>query len=527
MGQNVIGLDLGSHTVKAAVLRLGMRGDEIAAVGAEPVALGEDGASAEAEVFAAAGRLLARLDAQAESLYAAVPGDAATVRSVQLPTGAARRLEQVLRFELDEALPFPIEGAVYDWVEAGRTSEELRLTAAVVRAERMKQLVDGLAGVGVDPREVDVASFAYAVDFLSHSGEPVAVIDLGHVRTNVFVAGDAVQTARTILRGGRDLTLRLAEAGRVSFADAEINKRREGLNGRIGQILTEALRPIARELRNALAGHVAAGGRRVRRVLLCGGGSLLPGIGPFLADELGVPVEAYGVRLEGLAAEGTAPESLVLAHCLARRDLLGKSRRLNLRRGAMAFKGDAAALRRRVLVAAAFAVALLGAWIFSSYAEYRLLESAAALQEEELRRETLRFFGKELVERDEIEALIKGDRRAAAPVPVRDAFDIVVELSKRIPPSVVHDVDLLDIKPKRVTIRALVNAELGPEAGDGEPAAGGDDEGDGEELQLSPTDLIQQKLSEFEECFTAIRIGKVQTRGERKSYQMDIDSKCP
>jgi Tfp pilus assembly PilM family ATPase len=528
MGQNVIGLDLGSHTVKAAVLRLGLRGEEIAAVDAEPVALGGDGASSEAEVFAAAGRLLVRLNAQAESLYTAIPGDAATIRSVQLPLSATRRIEQVLRFELDEALPFPIEDAVYDWVEVGRTALELRLTAAVVRAERIKALVDGLGAVGCDPREVGVAGFAYAVDFLDHAGEPVAVIDLGHVRTNVFVAGDAVQTARTILRGGRDLTLKLAEAGRVSFADAELNKRREGLNGRVGQILTEALRPIVRELRNTLAGHVAAGGKRIRKVLLCGGGALLPGIRPFLADELGVKVEGYGVQLDGLAREGgAAPEAMVLAHCLSRQDRVGRSKRLNLRRGAMAFKGDQAVLRRRVLAAAAFVLAVLGAWIFSSYAEYRLLESAAAIQEGQLRQETLRFFGKELVEQGEIEALVKGTKRAAAPVPIRDAFDIVVELSKRIPTSVVHDIDLLDIKPKRITIRAQVDSELKGADVAAVPASPSDDEGDGEELQLSPTDLLQQKLGEFEECFTAIRIGKVQTRGERKSYQMDIDSKCP
>ena len=542
MGQNVIGLDLGSHTVKAVVLRLGLRGNEIAAVEAERVALGEDGASTDAEVFAAAARLLKRVNAaDVESLYAAVPGDAATIRNVLLPASAGRRIEQVLRFELDEALPFPIEEAVFDWVVRARTANELHVTAAVVRAERVREIVDGLKAAGFDPREVGIAGQAYAVDFPGPStgaGQgaaegPAAVVDLGHVRTNVFVAGDAVQTARTILRGGRDLTQRLADAGRLPFADAEANKRREGLSGgRVGQILAEALQPLVRELRNTLAGHVAAGGKRVRRVLLCGGGALMPGIGPFLGNELGVPVEAYGADLRGLAAEGLpAPQEMVLAHCLARRESMDKAKRLNVRRGALAFAGDHGALKRRVLSAAVFALVVLGAWIFSSYAEYRLLHSAAATQEEELKAQTLAYFGKELVDRDAIDALVKGTKTAAAPVPLRDAFDIVVELSKRIPTTVVHDIDLLDIKPKRITIRAQVDSELKGASGEPQAAGGEDTEGEGEsegdELQLSPTDLLQKKLAEFDECFTAIRIGKVQTRGERKSYQMDIDSKCP
>ena len=49
----------------------------------------------------------------------------------------------------------------------------------------------------------------------------------------------------------------------------------------------------------------------------------------------------------------------------------------------------------------------------------------------------------------------------------------------------------------------------------------------GMDLDKVAYDLIQQKLSEFKECFTAIRIGKVQTHGARRSYQMDIESKCP
>jgi hypothetical protein len=176
------------------------------------------------------------------------------------------------------------------------------------------------------------------------------------------------------------------------------------------------------------------------------------------------------------------------------------------------------------------ALAVIGAWIFSSYAEYRVLVGAAEAQEDRLKQETLRYFGRELVDEAQIKKLAAGGQSAEAPIPIRDAFEVLVELSKRIPTTVVHDIELLDIKPKRVTIRALVDAELRTEGADATSEPGdGEEEGEpaSEELQLSPTDLIQQKLSEFKECFTAIRIGKVQTHGERRSYQMDIDSKCP
>ena len=122
-------------------------------------------------------------------------------------------------------------------------------------------------------------------------------------------------------------------------------------------------------------------------------------------------------------------------------------------------------------------------------------------------------------------------------MPVMDAFDVVIELSKRIPESIVHDVEQLDIKQKRVTLKGLISPELKQEGEsdtdmDTDGTASSDAVSDGstdpsEEMALSPTDLLKQKLEEFTECFTAIRMGRVSTVNDKRRYQMDIDSRCP
>lgn len=103
------------------------------------------------------------------------------------------------------------------------------------------------------------------------------------------------------------------------------------------------------------------------------------------------------------------------------------------------------------------------------------------------------------------------------PIPKRDAFEVLVELSKRIPDSVVHDIEQLEIRQRQVVIRGLVNPA--PQEGDAEF--------DDEEEDLSPTDLIKKELAGFEECFTSFKIPKVQTVEERQRYTMEIDSRCP
>jgi hypothetical protein len=133
----------------------------------------------------------------------------------------------------------------------------------------------------------------------------------------------------------------------------------------------------------------------------------------------------------------------------------------------------------------------------------------------------------------EVETRLGGERAKDDPMPDKDAFDIVVELSRRIPESVVHDVEMLEIKPKRTTIKGIFDAKVTTETEatttsefELDEVSAPEDAGP-VDIGINPADLIKEKLLEFNDCFTAIRVGKVQAVGERRRYQMDIESKCP
>lgn len=541
MAHVVVGLDLGSYSAKAVVASMGLRGSEVIGFDTEPVELDENGHSTERAVIEAAGRLLKRLGSGADTVHCAISGEHAYLTTLTLPVSASRRLEQVLTFEIDDALPYDVEDAVFDHVVLERSGDEMQLLAAVVPLAQVRELLGGLNEQGIDPRETGVAPLVYRLD-PSEEGQPAevaAIVDIGHRRTNVAVVGDQVRTTRTILRGGRDLTEKLAQVGRVTFTEAEGYKRRDGLAGKVGQVLRDALQPVIREIRQTLKGHLAAGGRRVTRVHLCGGGALIQGIEPYLADEIGVPVVRLGAELGGVVKTretGQSGEEALLAYSLARREELPRPKRINLRRGELAFKGDYAFLKRRVAWAVVCLVGILVAWIFSNYAEYSVLSDQAELQRDRVESVTTELFGEPVFELAEVKERIGGEKAKDNPMPVKDAFDIVLELSRRIPESVVHDVEMLEIKPKRTTIKGIFDAKITTDITDvatddeleldefSEPET--EDAGTAD-IGINPADLIKEKLLEFKDCFTAIRVGKVQAVGERRRYQMDIESKCP
>jgi general secretion pathway protein L len=544
MAHNVIGLDLGASEVKAVVVRMALRGSEVVQVEREPVVLGEDGKSDLADVLKAARALIKRLAIPEATIHCVLPGEIVAVRRFDLPESASRRLEQVLKFELDEVLPFDIDDAVFDFIETSRKGGEIAIVTTTAVSEKVEEFITQLEEHSIAPREIGVSTLSYVQSLPVDQEQKTvtAVVDIGHQRTNIAVLEKDIPTARTVLRGGRDLTAKMVEAGDVDFEKAEAYKRQYGLDGKPGEVIKEALRPLVREIQQTLKGHLASGGGRIGNILLCGGTACMEGLEGYLTHELGIPVVRYFAPIRGAKSsiEKLETSSFALAYTLSKREETPRSKRVDLRKGNLAFKGDYEFLKRRVGWIAACVAAFVLAWLFSAYAEYEALSSEAEKQREALGEVTEKVFGKKMWDREKIVTELGGKDIEVAPIPAKDAFDIVVELSNRIPTSVVHDIEFLEIKPKRITIKGVVNADLRgggatkqPQAGGQEtlgdtPAFASDEVTDTESgTELSPTDLIKQKLEGFSECFTNIRVGKVTTVGERRRYQMDIESRCP
>jgi general secretion pathway protein L len=538
MAHNAIGLDLGSSEVRAVVVRVSLRQREIVQLDREKVVLDETGGSDPAEVLAAAGRLIKRINTEGASIHCAITGELASIRKIIMPASAARRLDQVLKFELDEVLPFDIEDAIFDYIETDRNAKEMVLQTATVLHEQVEQMVSGLESQDISPREIGVDTFAYLNRISSgdQGDEVIAFVDIGHSRTNIAILDQSEPTIRTVLRGGRQLTAKISEVGSVDFEKAEIYKKEFGLTGKVGEILRESLRPFIREIQQTFKGHLAGGGRPVTQMKLCGGGALLLGLDRYLSTCLVVPVEGYDIPKADATVEiDTNFKGAVyaLAYMLALREEVPREKRINVRRGALAFKGDYQVIKRRVRWLAGAALVVVASWGFASFAELSALADRVERQQDQLAKRTETVFGAPILEYERLEEKLGvKSKQEKVPIPTRDAFEVLEELSKRIPFSVVHDMEQLEIKPKRVTIKGLINPnknsdEEGDTESDMDTEESNKDTASKEGSDLAPTDLIKVKLEEFKECFTAIRVGRVSTVGDQRRYQMDIDSRCP
>ncbi|HEY8926878.1 MAG TPA: pilus assembly protein PilM, partial [Polyangia bacterium] len=493
-------------------------------------------------------------------VYVAMPGEQLSIRLLDLPFADPRKIDQVIGYELEGQIVHALEEVVFDYVTVRSNEGSSSVLAVAARQSDVAAHLETLKAGGVDPRALYAAPVAYhalTIDDPRVDGESdkvPAILDLGHARSNLFIGRDRVGIAtRTITRGGHHLTLALAEALGIDAARAEHMKRTEARllrpgvapasprEARQNEILRLALAPLVREVRQTLASFRAAVHKEVGVLLLAGGAARQPGLAAFLEDELGLPVaflpvpntpEAAGRA--GLAAavalspvergeDGDAADevsetalttrvpaaptessSFALATTIAFAAIRG-GREIDLRRGPFVYSASFSILRQKAPHLALLAGALLLAAGFDVFAALSNLNDERKGLDARLKTATQELLGQPRTDAKEVTQLLrKGFKEELAPVPRATAYDLLDQISKKVPSDdeIVLDITELDIRPKKTFIKGTVDS-------------------------ATAVDEIAEKLKEID-CYEDVTKGTVtEVSGDAKQFTLSVASKCP
>jgi Tfp pilus assembly PilM family ATPase len=152
------GVDVGDRSIRAIVIRTGMKKGFLVERSVEQALVqGPSGVTPREEVVAALQTVMTRLPPGIDSVQAALPGDQVVTRVVELPDAAARRIDQVLPFELEGNIALEVADCIVDYQPIGppdRTTHKMRVLAAVVPKVRVTERLALYAEAGLDPREL-------------------------------------------------------------------------------------------------------------------------------------------------------------------------------------------------------------------------------------------------------------------------------------------------------------------------------------------------------------------------------------
>jgi type IV pilus assembly protein PilM len=307
-------LDFGAGSLKAAEFEvtesnsLYLRKFGVKSLGLE----GSQEAAREGALTRGLQELTSQSGLSAKNLNACAPGYHVFSKFVKLPPVDTSKVTQIIQYEAQQNVPFPLEEVVWDYQITGNTpTGELEVFLVAIKSD----IVEGLfrtaeaAGLRLQLVEVSPAALCNAFRYNYPDLEGCTMLlDIGAKTSNVLFFEKGKYSSRGINIGANSITQDFAAETRMPFAKAEQFKISEGFVS-LGGAYEEPENPqqaqiskIARQVMTRL--HIQVnqtiqfyrgqqGGAAPQRLLLAGGASIMPYTAQFFSEKLNLPVEYF------------------------------------------------------------------------------------------------------------------------------------------------------------------------------------------------------------------------------------------
>lgn len=244
-------------------------------------------------------------------VVASLPEEKSFSQVIQMPTMTEKELQSAVPFEAENYIPLPIDKVYLDFqVIHGESKESsanhMHLLLNVMPKQIVDSYVDCFKQAGLIPCVLELESQAIirALFKNDRDGSSAIIIDFGQTKTGFLIFSDySVRFTSSIPISSQQLTDAIARSMDVNNQKAEELKITYGLNGDAKKYNTAAvLQPILTDLvaqikkymdfyQSHISHEYFSGDTRIQKIILCGGGARLKGLGDFLSKELGIDVE--------------------------------------------------------------------------------------------------------------------------------------------------------------------------------------------------------------------------------------------
>ena len=305
--RSLVGLDIGSSSVKAVEATPTEDGFELLRVGTAPVPPESIVQGAFLNSGAIVDAIRAALEdgrIRAQDVCTAVAGHSVIVKKIALPRMSQEELEESIRWEAEQYIPFDVNEVNLDFqiLSEAEGEEQMDVLLVAVKKDLIDDYVQVLGEAGLKPAIIDVAAFAvqnaYELNY-GTSEEVTALVHIGAqtVHIDVVQAGMPLFT-RDISAGGNQYTEEIQKVLSLGFEEAERMKIGGGSEEEqevVPQEVEEAIRGVTENLVGEIARSIeffsaTAAGNDVSRAVLSGGGAQVPGLDKAFHERTGLPV---------------------------------------------------------------------------------------------------------------------------------------------------------------------------------------------------------------------------------------------
>ena len=303
----VVGLDIGSASVKLVSLKEKKGGYALQAFGAAPLppeAIVDGALMNSGAIVQAIKDLVGKQKVKAKDVAIGVRGHSVIIKKISLPRMNQEELDESIQWEAEQYIPFDVKDVNIDTqiLSDGDAAGQMDVLLVAAKKDMINDYTSVCAEAGLTAVVVDVDAFAVQNAFeesYDAPGETVVLVNVGAAVTNINVVSGGVATfTRDVTMGGNAFTEEIQKQLNVSYDEAEALK--VGGHGESDAVVPQEVERVMQGVADQLAGEVqrsldfyaaTAAEHRIGRIFLSGGTARVPALFKAIEARAGVPVE--------------------------------------------------------------------------------------------------------------------------------------------------------------------------------------------------------------------------------------------
>ncbi|MDA8087289.1 MAG: type IV pilus assembly protein PilM [Nitrospiraceae bacterium] len=305
-GKTSFGLDIGSSYIKAVQLKEKRGGYELELFDMVhlPPELIVDGSIIDSiRLVEALRQLVKKARIKTKNAIIGIAGHASVIiRRISLPEMTEEELEESIKFEAEQYVPFDIEDVSVDFQILGPKEEpgQMDVMLVAVKKDIINEYVTVVREAGLVPAAVDINAFAlsnmHEMNYEIEAGRNIALINLGSRTINLNVVKNGISVfTRDSSVGANTVTEALQKEFHLTYENAEKLLRGEEAEGTSPEaafeVMLAAYEEILVEISRSLEYfQTTTMHEETNKVILSGGGALLRDFPKALAKKTGVEV---------------------------------------------------------------------------------------------------------------------------------------------------------------------------------------------------------------------------------------------
>jgi len=163
-----------------------------------------------------------------KTVIVSLPGRGLLLRQLNIPKVPPKKLKDILKYEVQQQIPFPLEVVEWKYQILGEEGVNLNILLSAIKKELVNEYIGNITGFGIDPVFLDTDLFAVYNAFryspFYNEDKCTAILEIGETSSNFIILYRKMVLMRSLTISGSTITSSIMETEGISYKESENKK---------------------------------------------------------------------------------------------------------------------------------------------------------------------------------------------------------------------------------------------------------------------------------------------------------------